>query len=397
MGTVRVILFNADESYHSTLRNTLMSFESVRIVAELDEPAMLAHVVEQIPAEVLLVHLDPNPEVVLPMAGQLVPHHPNLNIFALSESTDGQLILSAMRQGVREFLTKPIDEQLLKEAFDKISHTGEEGTTSGRMIACLGTAGGVGSTCLATNLAVELADMCKGRVTAADLDYRFGQVATLLDLNPNYTIADLAHSHERLEEQVVERTLVKHSSGTYVLSRPTHFVQSDNITAANCVGVLSSLVAMSEYVVVDGPNRYDVGASSILDLADVTLLVTQLNVPAVRNAQRILQSMEEAGFNPERARLVVNRIGRDNGPLTVADVEATLDRKVFATIPEDPTTVGAAVNLGEPLMTRDPKAKVRTAIRDLAVQIHAPETVAPEASEGSRMGSRFLSKIFNEA
>ncbi len=397
MGTVRVILFNADESYNATLRNTLMSFENVRIVAELDEPAMLAHVAEQIPAEVLFVHLDPNPEAVLPMAGQLIPHHPNLNIFAVSESTDGQLILSAMRQGVKEFLTKPIDENLLKDAFGKIAQSGDEGETSGRMIACLGTAGGVGTTCLATNLAVELSSICTGRVTVVDLDYRFGQVATMLDLNPNYTIADLAHSHERLEEQVVERTLVQHESGTYVLSRPTHFTQSDNITAANCVGVLSTLLTMNQYVVIDGPNRYDVGASSILDLADVTLLVMQLNVPAVRNAQRILQGMEEAGFNPERAKLLCNRIGRDNGSLTVADVEATLDRKVFATIPEDVVTVGAAVNLGEPLVTRDPKSRVRTAISDLAVRIHAPETVAPGSPDASRTGSKFLSKIFNEA
>lgn len=397
MGTVRVILFNADEAYQSTLRNTLMSFENVRIVAELDEPAMLAHVVEQIGADVVIVHLDPNPEMVLSIAGQLIPSNPNINIFAISESTDGQLILSAMRQGFREFLTKPLDTELLREAIQKISSSGEEGENFGRMVACLGTAGGVGTTCLATNLAVELSDLSSGDVTAVDLDYRFGQVATMLDLNPSYTIADLAHSHERLEEQVVQRTLVKHSSGTYVLSRPTHFTQSDNITAANCVSVLTTLLTMNQYVVVDGPNRYDVGASSILDLADVTLLVMQLNVPAVRNAQRILQGMEEAGFNPERAKLICNRIGRDNGSLTVADVEATLDRKVFTTIPEDPITVGSAVNLGEPLIARDPKAKVRTAIRDLAVQIHAPETVAPTASDSSRSGGRFLSKIFNEA
>jgi pilus assembly protein CpaE len=396
MGTVRVIVFNMDESYGPALRSTLMAFESVRIVAEVDEPAMLSHVAQQFPAEVLLLNLDPTPQMVLPIAGQLVPHHPNLNIFAISESTDGQLILSAMRQGFREFLTKPIDAGVLGDAIQKIALTCEENAGGGKMIACLGTAGGVGTTSLATNLAVELASICDGRVTLVDLDYRFGQVATLLDLSPTYTIADLAHTVEKLEQQVVERALIEHSTGVHVLSRPTHFVQSDNITAANCVGVLSSLLSMNEYVVVDGPNRYDVGASSILDMADTTLMVMQLLVPAVRNAQRIIQGMSEAGFNPERVKLVCNRIGKDMGPLTVGDVEATLNRKVFATVPEDWPTMCSAVNLGEPLALRSPKSKIRMAINDLARRIHDPEKAEAESANSAKKGT-LLSKIFSEA
>ena len=396
MGALRAIVFNADESFGPSLRSTLTSFESVRIVAEVDEPAVLSHVVHQFTAEVLVLHLDPNPESVLPIAGEVATNNPQLAVFAVSESTDGQLILSVMRRGFREFITKPIDRDALEEAFSKISHQVDERGPSGKLVTVLGTTGGVGATCLATNLAAELASMCQGRVTVVDLDYRFGQVATMLDVSPTYTIADLAHSPEQLEQQVIERALVKHTCGAYVLSRPAHFTQSDNITAANCVGVLTSLVGISEYVIVDGPNRYDVGASAILDVADVNLLVIQLMVPAVRNAQRILQGMQEAGFNLDRTHLVCNRIGKESGPLAISDVESTLNKRIYTTIPDDWPTVSAAVNLGEPLCSRGPKTKVRAAIRELAERIHLPAGT-DDSGHSSKRGNRLLAKIFSDA
>lgn len=395
MSALRVIVFNTDESFGPSLRSTLTSLDSVRIVAEVDEPAVLPHVVQQFPAEVLVLHLDPAPDSILPIAGEVATNNPQLAVFGVSECTEGQLILSVLRRGFREFITKPIDMEILGEAFSKIASQLDERAPSGRLISLLGTAGGVGATSLATNLAVELNTMCDGRVAIVDLDYRFGQVATLLDVSPTYTIADLAQSPEQLEPQVIERALVEHSSGIHVLSRPTQFVQCDNITAANCVGVLTSLVAMNEYVIVDGPNRYDVGASAILDVSDLMLLVIQLLVPSVRNAQRILQGMQEAGFNLDRTKLICNRMGKEAGPLLISDVEATLGQSVFATIPDDWATVSSAINLGEPLISRGPKSKVRMAIRELAERIHSPDG-EDEGKEPAKKGGSILSKIFSE-
>ena len=396
MRALRVIVFNADESFGPALRNALSAFDGLRIIAEVDDPAMLAPIVDKFPAELLVVHLDPMPEALLPIATEVASNHPHLALLAISESTDGKLILTAMRRGFREFVTKPIDEELLHEALSKIALECASQETTGKLIAVLGTSGGVGSTSLATNLAVELSAMATGRVVVVDLDYRFGQVATLLDLSPTYTIADLAQTPEQLEQSIIERTLVKHATGIYVLSRPTHFVQSENITAADCVGVLTALVGMSDYVVVDGPNRYDVGASAILDLADITLLLVQMLVPSVRNAQRILEGMQEAGFSLDRTLLVCNRTGKESGSLVAGDVEATLGKRIFASIPDDWATVSAAVNLGEPLVTRAPKSRVRLAIQDLARRIHQPDGQPVDQVVCKKSGA-LLSKIFSEA
>lgn len=375
---VRFIIFNAEEQQATSLRALLLSFGGSKIVAEVDETALLPQAVRQFPVDIVLVNLDPAPDAVLPVISETLAATPGVAVFATSQSSDGPLILKVMRAGVREFLPKPIDPDQLREAVEKIVGQRSEEVHRGKLITVLGAAGGVGATTLATNLAVELATLAEARVTIVDLDYRFGQVATLFDVEPTYTLADLCNTPEALEQQVIERALVKHASGLYILSRPSSFAQADTITAASCVGLLSNLLEFNDYVVTDGPSRWDLSAKSVLDLADETLLVTQLLVPTVRNAARILEAMREGGYNLDRIKLVCNRTGRESVTLSVEDVAETLNLQPFATIPDDWPTVSGAINLGETLLNYGPKSKVRQSIIEIAERLHKPDTGSDE-------------------
>jgi len=194
--------------------------------------------------DVLFVNLDPHPEAVLPLLADLAGAHRNLAIFAASESSEGSLILKVMRLGVKEFLPKPIDETALGEAIHRIASHRVQTVTQGKLITILGTAGGVGATTLSVNLGVELAALASGHVTLVDLDYRFGQVATVLDVEPTYTLADLCGASDHLEPAMVTRALVKHSTGVQVLCRPNQFAEADNIIAAACMGMFSTLLIL---------------------------------------------------------------------------------------------------------------------------------------------------------
>jgi len=369
---VRLIVLNGEEGYAAELRSALLRIKGVKIVAEVEEAALLGQAVAQFPVDVLFANLDPTPDAILPVLADVVSGRPDLAVFAASTSTDGPLILKAMRMGVREFLPKPVDEKQLAEAIGKAAAQRVDAASLGTLITVTGSSGGVGATMLATNLAAELAAIAEGRVTIVDLDHRFGQVATLLDVEPNYTIADLCNTPEQLEQQVIERALVKHSSGLDVLCRPSSFTEAETITAASCVGVLSTLLQFNEYVVADGPTRLDPSARSVLDISDVNILVVQLLVPTVRNAARILDSMREAGVGLDRTKLICNRIGREAMTLSVDDVAGTLGLKPFAIIPDDWQTVSGAINVGETLHAYSPRSKVREAIEEIAAGLHGP-------------------------
>jgi pilus assembly protein CpaE len=388
---IRFIVLNADETFGTELRGTLLHFEGVKIIAEVDEPALLHQAVKQFPVDVLLANLDPNPEAVLHIVGEVASSEPALSVFATSESTEGQLILRAMRLGVREFLPRPIDARTLEEAIEKVAAQRIDAKAEGKLITVTGSSGGAGATMLATNLAVELAAIADGPVTVVDLDYRFGQVATLLDVDPRFTLADLCASPEQLEQQVTARALVQHDSGVRVLSRPPTFAQADTMTAASCVGLLSSLLQINQYVVADGPGRFDVHARSVFDISDVSFLVVQLLVPSVRNALRIIEGLRESGYNLGRSRLVCNRASGDGGQLSVKDVGETLSMQAFACIPDDWATVSGAVNLGEPLAQHSPKSKVRLAIQKIAQRLHA---TYPEADEEDTRRKGLIGRMF---
>ena len=388
---LRFIVVNQDEVFGNELRTLFAKVGGVKIVAEVDEPALLSQAVKQFPVDVVWIDLDPVPELTLPLLADVAEAEPKLAFFASSQSADGQLILAAMRTGVREFFPKPIDIKALAEAVAKIASQSGDVAAQGQILTVMGSAGGVGATSLAANLAVELALLNESKVTLVDLDYRFGQVATLLDVEPTYTLADLCNSPEQLEASVVNRALVKHSTGVQVLSRPATLAQAETITAASCVGLLTTLAQLNEVVVADGPTRQDPNAQSVLSISDSTLLVLQLLVPHVRNCMRLLDGMRETGHSLSRIKLICNRVGRDAGHLSVDDVATTLGIPVFASIPDDWATVSGAVNLGEPLANYSPKSKVRGAIQEIARRLHSQPTTTDD-KEARKKG--LIGRIF---
>jgi len=389
---VRVIFFCADEAGAPDLRKRITSLRQIRVVAELDEPSLIGHAVAQFPCDAVIVDLDRSTEVLLECISQLKQQIPDLAVIALSGNTDGNQVLRAMRAGIKEYLLKPLTPAELDEALKRTLVVKEKEKQPGRLISIMGSAGGVGASMLAVNLAVELAELVDegNKVALVDLDFRFGQVGTMLDLHSQFTIADLCTTPEQLDPQMIHKAWVKHESGIYVLTRPHNFSQAELISAAHCASVLTSLQQMCDYVVVDGPTRHDPGGRAVLDAADYNLMVIQLLVTSVRNTSRMMHELSSQGFNSDRIQFVCNRVGRESAHLEISHVEETLNRTMLATLPDDWKSVSSSINIGKPMKVEYERNKVRLAINSLAQKIHAPdESADAEASKGGLLGKFF--------
>jgi pilus assembly protein CpaE len=398
---LRLVVFNVDEDFGPILRSELLAFSGVKIVAEVDEPALLTEAVQRFPVDLLVVHLDPFPESILAAVKELLVLRPDLPCFGVSESQDGAMILAAVRAGIREFLTKPLNGEDIQAALNKMVSLKPAKAHHGQLISVIGTVGGVGGTTLAVNTAVELAQQKAGRVALVDMDFRFGQVATFLDLQPNFTIADLCDTPEQLDPRMIEKAIVKHSTGVEVLARPHQFAQAEQISAAHAASVVSALQEFYDFVVIDGPMRYDAGGRVVLEMSDVVLLILQLIVPSVRNVDRVLQELGRQGFNLDQLKLVVNRVGANNGSLAVEQVEATLNQKMYACISDDWQAASTAINMGEPLCMAAARSKARQDIETLARRL-CPDSASvngsgdPKKAASSGIFSRIFSTPKNE-
>ncbi len=388
---IRAIVINIDEDYAVELRSKLLAVDGLKIVAELDEPALFDTALKQFPADLVVINLDSDPEALIQFGSQVAEKHPELTLFAVSGSDNSQLILQAIRSGFREFLVNPIDDQHMLDAVNRIVKSADSQQDTGKLICVLGSVGGCGTTTVATNLACELSQMGKKSVAIVDLDLYFGHVATLLDLTPQFTLADLCQTLDSVDPTMIEKALVAHETGVQVLARPTHFLQAQHISLANVATILNALCGMFEYVVCDGPVRTDTVKPGILDLADTTLAMLNLSVPSVRNIDRIMQEFVREGYNLDRMQLIVSRFAADQGSLSIDDIEQTLNRKIALTIPEEPRVIGAAINTGQPLLRIAPKSKVREAIKQIALRIHDPQ--AAEAAEKNSAGGGLLARV----
>jgi pilus assembly protein CpaE len=143
--------------------------------------------------------------------------------------------------------------------------------------------------------------------------------------------------------------------------------------------VLGLLRAAFTHVIVDLSKGYRQTDLAALRHADVILLITQLELTALRNAVRLLMSLQSLDGLDQRVQVVLNRVGADHQEITVKKAEETLGRPVFWQIPNDAKAMLASRNLGVPLLQHAPRSKVWQSIQDLAKAL-CGEPVPPEAA-----------------
>lgn len=391
-GAVRVVVYDADNTSEGGLRALLDALGGVRIVEEVSEVGKLVPAVEKYSADLVLANLDVSTEEVLKAVKVAEQQCSGTEFFAVSSVNDANLILTAMRSGFSEFVRLPEESSRLSEAIGALRRRTAEAGATGQIISVIGSAGGVGCTTLAVNLAVELADACGRDVALVDLDFQFGHVAMLLDLEIQHSIADLCGESKTIDERVIQKAAMQHKSGLQVIARPREFEETSNLSAESCTQLLGMLRRMYPYVVLDGPSRSDPTGRCILDMADWNLLIVQPLVTAARNAKRILQALSRYNFNPERIQVVCNRAGGGLSHLNVQRLEKSLGHKIVACIPDDWANVSAAINLGEPLAMNAPKSKAREAIRELSAMIRGAGDGSGEGKSGGLFSRLFGGK-----
>ena len=269
------------------------------------------------------------------------------------------------------------------------------GRDQGSIITIFSSKGGVGSTTVATNLAVALAAAEQQSVCIVDLVLQFGAITSFLNLDASYTILDLVKNLQRIDALFLEGSLVKHGSGVRVLAEPFHVEEASRITPADIEATLDILVQSFDFVVVDTPKEIDEMVFPALQKAHLILFILEMNVPALKSASRALDSFERLGIHPHKVRLVANRYVASK-LMSLGSVEKTLGTKVFWTLPNDYPTAIAALNQGVPLLDINPRSKLTKQYRGLAEAIREELSVSADqvsARDGKKLGffKRWLS------
>ncbi len=116
----RFVLAMDDDRLLDELRTIQPQVEGMQIVAEMAWTACVEPVIAQLPFDVLLIDLDPDPKASLKLIQEVLRVLPDTVVMTASRSTDGLFILEAVRAGVLDYLLRPIEPATLDEALRRL-------------------------------------------------------------------------------------------------------------------------------------------------------------------------------------------------------------------------------------------------------------------------------------
>jgi pilus assembly protein CpaE len=285
--------------------------------------------------------------------------HPTVAIFAVAAAADPDLILQAMRAGANEFFpwsAGGTQVRSMEESFHgavRRTSARHAAASAGARQPCtthvfLGAKGGAGTTTVAVNCAVELARLTKRPTAILDLKPCLGEVALFLGVRPRFTVLDAIENLHRLDKEFLRELMARHKSDLDILAGSEQFDRPNQQDASSMEELLRVLSRLYDHIVIDAGNMINGFAASALYAADTIFLVTNPDVPSIRNAQRLVDRVRQLGAGSERVKVLLNRVS-DQNLIAPKQIETALGYGIHQTFSSDYRTVSTALNSGVPL------------------------------------------------
>ena len=329
--------------------------------------------------DVLIIDLDSIPEYALELVESFCANGAG-TVMVYSAQANPEMLVRCMRAGAREFLTLPFAAGVVAESLVRASarRSAVKPTkkTAGKLLVFLGAKGGAGTTTLACNFAVSLAQESGQSTLLIDLDLPLGDAALNLGIVSEYSTVNALQNSNRLDSAFLATLLIKHSSGVSVLAAPGKFPQYQ---ATN--DQIDKLLAVArqdfDYVVVDVGSRFDLTGTALFKDATAIYLITQVGIPELRNSNRLISSFFTSGG--PKLEIVINRWAPKTLGVAEEHITKALTRPAQWKMPDDYATVRRMQNTATPLALED--SPISRMIRTMAKAVTG-QTAEPEKKKG---------------
>jgi pilus assembly protein CpaE len=331
------------------------------------------------------------------------PSMASIPVLCVSQLDDVEDRIRFLEAGADDVVARPFDareiesrvEALLlrfQRSKDLTAVVSKDGLTlshTRRTVAVHSPKGGVGTSTIATNIAMAAAQLRPDRVVIVDLDLQFGQVATHLNLIPRQTLADVVRDEAALREPELLRTYAtRHDSGLHVLAAPIGPEAAQLITADHVDRILSTLLDSYERVIIDTGSWLDERTLRAFEHAESVVFVMNPEIPALKAMGALVEYLSEAGTVAAKSTFVLNNtFGREI--LKLRDVESALGTKIEMELPYDPFLYLKAVNEGSPIVVGAPNSAPASRLMALSATVFGSDGVVPPALDGERKSGRF--------
>lgn len=230
--------------------------------------------------------------------------------------------------------------------------------------------GGVGKTTSVANIAVALASRGQ-RVVCIDADIGLRNLDVVLGLENRivYDLVDAIEGRCRLRQAMIRD---KRLPELYLIPA-AQTRDKTAVSPSDMIRLCDELRPDVDWILIDSPAGIERGFRNAIAPADRVLVITNPEVSAVRDADRVIGILDAEEKGP--ASLIINRVNPDmvrrGDMLSVDDVLDLLAVPLIGIVPEDENVIVAS-NRGQPL-SLDGKSRAGVAFHNIARRLLGEE------------------------
>lgn len=251
----------------------------------------------------------------------------------------------------------------------------------GQIITVFSLKGGVGTTTLATNLALLLQRISREPVALVDTSLERGAATVHLNITPKRSLADIAGDDPaNYDTGTFRAVMTRYETGLDVLPAPPSPQLAELVTAPLITAALALLRRHYRWIVVDTTNSFSEVNLSLFDHSDLILVLMGPDVTSIKVTQATLDIFA-ALFVPGNKRVLVLNQPTPYAAAEREMIEKALGERVDLVVPHGGEAFARAADAGRPAalaMPDHPTVQALDAFARKLVGLDAPAAGRPD-------------------
>ena len=306
---------------------------------------------------------------------------PTTKVIVIGHVNDVILYRELIKNGVSEYLVAPINPMQFIETIAHL-YSDPKAAPLGRIVAFVGSKGGVGSSTIAHNVAWAISQRLNMETVITDLDLPFGTSALNFNQDGGGGIFEALGQPDRVDGTLMDRLMTKLGNKLSLLNGPSGIDREMAIDAHAVETVLNIVRHSAPMIAVDVPNIWAPWVKHTLLSADEVVITATPELPSLRNAKNLVDMLKAGRPHDRHPRLILNQVGVPKRPeIPAADFGKAIGIEPSAIIPHDPQSFGLAQGNGQMVFEVAPKSKSAEVMMDLASLVAGARPMAPKAGK----------------